>query len=291
MSAVPLTVIGGFLGAGKTTLVNHLLRTGARRYGVLVNDFGAVNIDAALIASRSADTIALTNGCVCCGIGDDLGAGLARLPAGIEHVIVEASGVADPWRMAQLALVEPGFALEPIVVLADASALAGQLEDRWIAGTVRGQLLAAEIVVLNKTDRAMADCRASVACIRPGIPIVETLYGRIDPAALRFPSPGRPRFHADRPAGELFRTLHHRPPGSFDSAKLRAMLLSLPAAVLRVKGFCVVDGTPRLLQFAGGQWSLTPSDAAAPGLVFIGTPEMPDNAALAARLDAALASG
>ena len=82
---LPLTVIGGFLGAGKTTLVNRWLREAeGQRIAVLVNDFGALNIDAALIAGASGDTIALTNGCVCCQIGDDLsrradpGAGVGR---------------------------------------------------------------------------------------------------------------------------------------------------------------------------------------------------------------------
>src|ERR1700722_19550633 len=143
MKVIPLTVIGGFLGAGKTTLVNHLLHTATRRYGVLVNDFGAIVVDAALIASGNGDTIALTNGCVCCGMSGDLGDGLVRLAGRqppIEHVIVEASGVSDPGRVAELASIEPGFGLEPIVVVADASALERQLHDRWVADTVRGQL-------------------------------------------------------------------------------------------------------------------------------------------------------
>ena len=75
MSDIPLTVIGGFLGAGKTTLINRLLKSADRRWGVLVNDFGAINIDAELIASRDGDSVALTNGSVCCGMGEDHGAG------------------------------------------------------------------------------------------------------------------------------------------------------------------------------------------------------------------------
>ncbi len=66
---IPVTVVGGFLGAGKTTYLNHLLRTGSARYAVLVNDFGAVNIDAGLIAQHDGTTMTLTNGCVCCSIG------------------------------------------------------------------------------------------------------------------------------------------------------------------------------------------------------------------------------
>jgi G3E family GTPase len=293
MTPIPLTVIGGFLGAGKTTLVNHLLRTATRRFGVLVNDFGAINIDAALIASRDCETVALTNGCVCCGTGDDLGAGLAQLMArefSIEHVIIEASGVSDPWRVAQLALVEPGFNLEPIVVVADGVALPEQLRDRWVSDTVRGQLLAAELVVLNKADHAMTQARAAIQAIRPEARLIETRHGAISADLLRFPTGPRSRFRADVVAEHGFLSWYFIPDGPFDRERLRALLAGLPASVLRVKGFCRLgrEAAPHLLQFASGQWALTPRDAGEPGLVVIGTPMMPDGDELALLFDGAL---
>jgi G3E family GTPase len=296
MTIIPLTVIGGFLGAGKTTLVNHLLRTATRRYGVLVNDFGAIAIDAALIGSRDGDTIALTNGCVCCGMSGDLGDGLARLAARrpeVEHVIVEASGVSDPWRVAELALVEPGFSLEPIVVVADTSALQDQLRDRWVADTVRGQLQAAEVIVLNKADHVESQqgARDAIRAIRPEAKLIETHHGIISDAALRFAVSPRSRFHSGAAAEHAFPAWHFVPPGPFDRDRLRALLSSLPASVLRVKGFCTLgpEAAPHLLQYASGQWALSPTEAMAPGLVVIGTPAMPDGNNLAARFDGALA--
>ena len=105
---IPLTVIGGFLGACKTTLLNHLLtQAQGRRLAVLVNDFGAINLDRALIATEEAGAIELTNGCVCCQIGDDLTAALIALiesPRPPEAIVVEASGVSDPWRIAQVGI-------------------------------------------------------------------------------------------------------------------------------------------------------------------------------------------
>ena len=290
---IPLTVVGGFLGAGKTTLVNHLLATATRRFGVLVNDFGAINIDASLIAARDGNLVALTNGCVCCGTGGDLGAALPRLVMrGVEHVIVEASGVSDPWRVAQLALVEPGFGLEPIVVVADAAALTVQLDDRWVADTIRGQLLAAELIVLNKTDRSacMVEARDAIRRIRPEARLIETSHGAISDDLLSFPVTSRSRFHSGTASEHGFSTWHFVPSGPFDREGLRAALSALPVSVLRVKGFCLLgrEAAPHLLQFASGQWALSPMVGSEPGLVLIGTAMMPDGNELVARFEEAV---
>ncbi len=296
MNPIPLSVIGGFLGAGKTTLVNHLLATARRRYGVLVNDFGAINIDAALITAQDGDTIALTNGCVCCSIGDDLGDALARLAARVpapEHVIVEASGVSDPWRIAQLALIETGFTLEPLLVMVDATAFLTQLADRYIGDTVARQLGFAELVVINKADLAPdleAVC-AAVLRLRPEAQIVVCEHARLDAAVLHFTPPPRPpasRFSADVP-DHAFPTSVWRPSGPLDRARLRTALEALPRSVLRVKGFCQLAPENRwhLLQYAAERWAFTPLDTTPEaGLVVIGTPGMPEAATLFAAVEA-----
>lgn len=283
---IPLTVIGGFLGAGKTTLVNHLLASAARRWGVLVNDFGQLNVDAALIAANDGRTMALTNGCACCSIGDDFGEALHRMAAlGPEHIVVEASGVADPWRIAQLALVEPGFALEPIVVVVDAAALAGQLADRWVADTVRGQLTYAELVVLNKADLAGAEAMAAARAALPArARVVTAVRGVVDWDCLQFTAPERTaasRFAADAP--HPFVTRLCAVPAGVERERLRAMLGALPGSVLRIKGVVRLGNEDVLLQYAAERWAFTPAPTGlAPGLVVIGTPEMPDVASLLA---------
>ena len=98
--SVPLTILTGFLGAGKTTLLNHIL-TGDHglKVGILVNDFGSINVDAELVVDVDDGMIALANGGVCCQIRDDLVESFAELidrDDPVEYVILEASGVADP---------------------------------------------------------------------------------------------------------------------------------------------------------------------------------------------------
>jgi G3E family GTPase len=299
---IPVTVIGGFLGAGKTTLINHLLRHAGRRYAVLVNDFGAVNIDAALIAARRDAVIALTNGCICCTIGDDLGAALAALAGRSpppEQVLIETSGVADPWQVAQLCLIEPGFALDPIVVVADAAALRRQLADAHIADTVVRQLGRADLVILNKTDRASPAERsaasAAIARLRPDAVIREADHGAVPERLFEFAAaahragPGDPGHgHDDHP----FRSWLWHDPRAFDRDRLRALLRGLPASVLRIKGWCRLGGAGewRLLNYAGGQWNLAPAPPPAAGavLVLVGTPAMPAPAALEEMFEAAL---
>ena len=155
---IPLTVIGGYLGAGKTTLINQLL-TGerGRRLGVLVNDFGDINIDVDLIAQHDGETLALTNGCVCCNIRDDLGAALESLRSRkIDHVLIEASGVAQPAKIADYGLTWPGYELAGTVVLVNAKMLQSQLQDKFVGELVAAQLQQADLLVVTR-DSTLAN--------------------------------------------------------------------------------------------------------------------------------------
>lgn len=158
MTPVPLSVIGGYLGAGKTTLINALLGLDhGLRLAVLVNDFGAINIDAALLKSASEDTIELTNGCVCCTMSGDLffaiGDLLDRNPRP-DHILIEASGIADPAKIAAVSLAEKDLRYSGIVTVADGANVAAQLADPRIGAQVKGQLCAADLIVVSKREPA-----------------------------------------------------------------------------------------------------------------------------------------
>ncbi|WP_398482360.1 CobW family GTP-binding protein [Tardiphaga sp.] len=303
----PVTVIGGFLGAGKTTYLNHLLRAASGRYAVLVNDFGAVNIDAALIARHDGETMTLANGCVCCSIGSGFLDTLGRIlddGTSFDHIIIEASGVGDPWRIAEIALVEPSLRLNAVIVLADASRIVTLLGDARVGDTVRGQFDRASLVLLTKVDlldRSAADAaRSTIAALRPGVAVIETTEhtlpalpdGAFRPAS-RFAATAAD--HADHE--QKFRRWCYARNGAFDRDMLADALKALPPQLLRLKGPCRIagDASPALLQMVGQDWTLSPlPDGMMTGddilLVGVGTDALPDTVTLDAILDAALAA-
>ena len=290
----PLTVLGGFLGAGKTTLVNALLRQAdGLRIAVLVNDFGAVNIDAALIGSVAGDTIALTNGCICCAIGDDFAAGLAAVlerdpPPG--HILIECSGVADPAGIAAMAQVDPALSLAGVVIAVDVTGIAARLADPLLADTVRRQLRPADLLVLTRTDLA-PDTAAVEALLRPlanRAAMMRALHGNLPIAAVLGELHDGARIEAvpARHAGD-FATVTLVPSYPVDLTRLRGVLDTAPEGLLRAKGILpVTDGTRILVQRVGRRLDLLPHDRAGPdALVLIGTGTAPwDTADLLAPL-------
>ena len=269
---ISVTVIGGYLGAGKTTLVNHILRSSNERVAVLVNDFGDINIDKDLIASQDGDTISLANGCICCSLVDGFSSALvtiAALDPLPERLVIESSGVADPATVAAYGH-GPGLTLDATVVVVDAETIRAKSEDAYVGDTVLRQLGSGDIVVLNKIDLVDAsDAAATTSWLRQVSAttlIVEATDGQVDPAVLFGvvePKPAVPysqledgdRGHAE----SLFEAWTWSSAEPVARSALEALMDTLPDEVVRAKGVVYLDEDalqPMVLQRVGKRWTL-----------------------------------
>ncbi len=238
---LPITILSGYLGAGKTTLINRLLAEDhGLRLAVLVNDFGAVNIDADLLHSAEEDTVELTNGCVCCSIEGDLfdalNTILDRNPRP-DHVILETSGVADPASIAAAAIAEPELSYGGIVTVVDAGNLNLQLHDTAITDHVRQQIAAADQVLVSKDDPggAAMERLKKMGARNPipvdALPVNEVMLDLIPlPKGRAMPKP--------HPA---YVTWHHRSDTPISRAAMGEKLAARPEGLYRMKGFVLTD--------------------------------------------------
>lgn len=189
---IPVVIVAGFLGSGKTTLLNHLLRTtGRTRIGVVVNDFGAINIDAMLVAGQVDAMVSLGNGCVCCAVDvgelDELFTRLTQPRARIDVIVVEASGLAEPRNLIRMVLGSdnPRLRYGGLVEVVDAEQFPSSRERHPELAT---HLRLADLVVVNKADRVPGEqleaLRGEIAELIGQVPVHATTHGRIDPGLL-----------------------------------------------------------------------------------------------------------
>jgi G3E family GTPase len=313
---IPVTLIGGFLGAGKTTLLNFVLSEDhGVRAAVLVNDFGAINIDAKLVVGVEGETVSLANGCVCCTIRDDLVGAcleLLRRPEPPEHLLIEMSGVSDPvpvlntFLETELAAV---FSLNSILAVVDAEQLPG-LEGE-MGHLARAQIHAADIVALNKVDLVspgdLADVKEQVREMAPGSKILEVSHGRV-PLELIFaegfhPSGAQPggeaQDHDDHAHGHSMSASDWTSDLPLSLPKLRSALETLPDTVFRCKGIVHLEELPGyryVLQMVGkrnhleetGRWGSEPPRSE---IIMIGTGDGMDHEALRRAFDACVGTG
>lgn len=251
MTPLPLTVIGGYLGAGKTTLINRLLAQPHRLHlMVMVNDFGAINIDETLIAARGEDIIALTNGCVCCTMGADLfmaiGDALDRRPRP-DHLIIEASGIADPKAIANTAIAEPDLSYAGIVTLVDALNIVDLLDDPLVGPQVRGQIEVADLVLQTKTDSRIREVDTAFEAngLRP-----PSIIGP-DTVAVLTLNPHPLLNTAAEPTHPTYVAWHHEEHDVIAHDSLSQAIHARPQGLYRIKGFVETDHGPHLIQVVG----------------------------------------
>lgn len=307
---VPVTLLTGFLGSGKTTLVNHILAAEhGLRVGVIVNEFGEIGIDSQLITGGSGNVVELANGCVCCSVRDDLlqavGEVLQRENPP-EYLLVETTGLADPLPVARQLLgprVAEAIRLDGIVTLVDAANFDASLDRAEVAYS---QIVYGDILLLNKVDLVeptVADqIEAGIRRLNPEARILRCNQARVDLGLILDVGAFRQRPVAEGGGGghhhhrelEDFAAVPFRTELPLDLERFAAFLERPPRAVFRAKGVFHAAGVPNRMIFhqVGSRCTVTIGPAWGPDeerrteLVFIG--KGVDAPALRARLGACL---
>ncbi|MFE1411394.1 CobW family GTP-binding protein [Streptomyces sp. NPDC085524] len=289
---IPVVVLSGFLGSGKTTVLNHLLANrGGTRIGVVVNDFGSIEIDAMSVAGQLGDSmVSLGGGCLCCAVdGSELDAYLDKLAAPVHRIdviVIEASGLAEPQEMVRMLVANenPAVRYGGLVQVVDAAEFDAT---RTAHPETDRHLAVADLVVLNKTDRVDRAEQARIGGLlaglcAPGTPVVAADHGRIDPELLFDRRPwtetrGQLSFEDllaeaedhghdhDTHAHAAYDTVEFVSGQALSPRRFIDFLDRRPAGLYRIKGF-VNFGVPgheekyevhavgRFLRFAPGPW-------------------------------------
>jgi len=305
--STPVTVLTGFLGSGKTTLVNRLLKERpGTRFGLVVNEFGEASLESQLVENRRAPIHELPAGCLCCVSDGDLKGALDALltrDPKIDHLLVEASGLSSPGPLLGVLTQDGPYRLSGVFCLADASSFLGH-EKEFPA--LRRQLAFADAVFLTKADlvdRARVEAvKARLGDLRPGVKVLDTAT-RLPWTALFETEAhgGEAEALAAEPKRRFFQggkhhdaeVLEYVNESPLDPDALREVFATLEPAILRAKGVVFVDHPSAkkykyLVQYTGAQKQLYSrpweDETRRTTLVFLGSPF--DALALKARLDA-----
>jgi G3E family GTPase len=276
---IPITIISGYLGSGKTTFINQFLATDLlpRNTAILVNDFGDINIDANLIEQVSGDgaIVSLKNGCVCCMLQDDLAQTLDMLKrTTINQVLLEASGVALPDKL-RAQCHYPGYFPQHCAVLVDAENFDVKKDDKYVGSLIQQQVRQADTIIITKLDLARnfelsiqdyADKKSSSA------ESLSRQYQVTDPDLMVrllkvVKTTDKEKISSNLATFKTFTLLQH---AIIDLPELTGLLAQVPAQVERIKGFVATPDGLHLVHKVGSRCNIEPTDSEQdPGLVFI----------------------
>ncbi len=300
--ALPFTVIGGYLGAGKTTLLNHMLANAeGLRVAVLVNDFGSVNVDVGLVRNHDGETIDLSNGCMCCSLANGFAAAIGQIrdrDGDFDRIVVEASGVADPARIAEYGQMYE-LPLDGVIVVVDAEQVRTQAVNKYVGDTIVRQLAQADLIVINKIDLVSPDelgsLRAWLDELTPAARVIETVRSDVPFEVLLGASEYRDRA-VDETRATAAESSHARAFGTWtvesevplSRQALEHFASMLGPEIYRAKGFVFLREDPDfryVFQQVGNRWSLEQgtgwrSEPKRTALVVIGRAGATDSGAL-----------
>lgn len=280
---LPIVVLAGFLGSGKTTLLNHLLREqNGVRIAAIVNDFGSVNVDSMLVAKQTDESIELSNGCICCEIGEGGLDGtleeLAHQGSTVQAIVIEASGLAEPADIAGQLLNSTNqyVYFDSLVYVIDGSEFETTKKQH---PSLAEHVAAADCLVLNKTDLldrpGLESVEADIRTYNASAPLLYSQHGQVDTRLLldvNTPAYQSPQLALNTKNGhdhqdhlhEQYQHMVFNTEKSLDPASFFALLDDLPSGIFRMKGPVSFGGKgfmeQFMLQYVAGRWDLKITD-------------------------------
>jgi G3E family GTPase len=283
MLRTPITLVTGPLGSGKTTLLRHILATHPAKIAIVMNEFGEIAIDTKVIEGKNVRITELGGGCVCCSLLGEFEAAIGEIIEKVapDRIVVETTGLAEPEALVfniQEAL--PQCRLDGVISVIDADMLVRFPE---LGHTTRLQIEGADILLLNKIDLVepaqIEPLETKLREVNPTAAIVRTERCRVDPELL-FGIGREKKVAASGPGSPIPATTHKHHLEfewfTFSSKKtfsrdcFERFADSLPAAVIRAKGFARFADGAHLFNFVVGRWDLEPFESSETQLVFIG---------------------
>ena len=285
----PITLITGPLGSGKTTLLRHILATHPAKIAIVMNEFGEIAIDRKVLEGKNVRIAELGGGCVCCSLPGEFEAAIGEIIEKVapDRIVVETTGLAEPEALVfniQEAL--PQCRLDGVISVIDADMLVRFPE---LGHTTRLQIQGADILLLNKIDLVepaqIEPLETKLHEINPTAAIVRTERCQVDPELLfgigreRKVSPPLHKHHLE------FEWFTFSSKKTFSRDCFERFADSLPAAVIRAKGFVRFADGAQLFNFVVGRWDLEPFESSETQLVFIGKKIAAQRSAILRALD------
>jgi len=282
---IPVNILTGFLGSGKTTVLKRLLaeNQGRRKIAILMNEIGEISIDAKLIEGFSVEIFELNDGCICCTINENFVQVLDEVSTKLspDLLVIETTGVADPLSIIY-SLINPNVVLDAVITTVDAKNF---LEVKDDVEVWREQIEAADVVLLTKTDLASADdieqvknairaCNTHCLMFEASTAALDLIFGVAyprKPLDAETEELGHKHAHLEHDQIETFRLKGQE---TFNLETLQNALADLPPALWRLKGLIRLDDQPQtfILNYAFGRYTIEDCISHAEGydLVFIG---------------------
>jgi len=276
---IPVILISGYLGAGKTTLINNLLRhSNGKSLAVLVNEFGELAIDEDLIEAKNDKLISISGGCICCSFGDDLTGALSDLASYVpkpDYILIESSGVALPNQIVANVELLNNFFITCVVCIVDCSTILQKLNDGYVSDLISNQIESSNLVILNKTDNCT---KPKVELIKGKVSndlnanvIASTTFSNISFEILEELQQTSAVNTNAKHSDDIFDSMVIHPVNIQHPEELGKLLLNV-AGMERAKGYFEdVSGKKWLIQISSGEMQLSEvQDNHSAGLVLIG---------------------